>query len=414
MDGDFSQRADDSSDRSAWLDWVSPEHQDWLREEPLALNNDVRNWLVEDQPARQRLQIPEGVDAEVWNIAVTCPTFQALSSEATLAMAGSREPRGFPLNAVLLRSGAASPWLDWIASGWGPFIGRQSAPRHEIDREGVVSTCARNIKRLWKNTTKEVCDGFGKALASGQTPNIEAYLSRIADADRIAAFYGLLTREVDFFEATGKPIDVDAYRSRFTDKSEIVESVLFRDEQIKELLRECGYIMIAKFATQRTGDVYKVQNVETRACEALTRIPAFMLRPSAREGQGLDFAYMNHSGIARPTNVIQAHADMLIATEFVDGLDFSSLVENGTTPIDSAVELVRQSAEAVAWIHAHGHVHGTLSPTSLLLSTDSRGMPLVNLCGPAFFQLADVNLSRFRPEPPGIQLEDVCAARERG
>ncbi len=259
----------------------------------------------------------------------------------------------------------------------------------------------REVKRLWKDSTKEQCEGFAKALGKGLSPRIEDYLVRVAASDRRAAFYGLLTREIDFLESADRSVDLALYRTRFADDADIVEAVLFRGEQLETCLTECGYELVGLLATRRTGDLYKVKNTESGSYESLTLIPSFLVRSKSRHAGEFDFDYLYHPGIVRPTNVIEAGADILLFGEFIDGPDFSDLAEAGRTPIRAAAELMRQAADAVTWLHTHDRVHGTLSPTSFSVVVQPDKSHRVKLCGAPFYQLADASLSRFRA--PSLQ-----------
>lgn len=66
--------------------------------------------------------------------------------------------------------------------------------------------------------------------------------------------------------------------------------------------------------------------------------------------------------------------------ELLDGKDLSVvLAERGPLPIDEAVDLVLQAAEAVAEAHSVGIIHRDLKPPNLFLTHDAYGAPVIKV-----------------------------------
>ncbi|MEO6463146.1 MAG: serine/threonine-protein kinase, partial [Candidatus Eisenbacteria bacterium] len=82
----------------------------------------------------------------------------------------------------------------------------------------------------------------------------------------------------------------------------------------------------------------------------------------ARAGSMLD-----HPGIAAIHDVGDSPCGPYIAMEFVDGPSLRGVMRVGVTPLVQAVTWVATAADALAHAHAHGIVHGDISPGNLMI-----------------------------------------------
>lgn len=80
-----------------------------------------------------------------------------------------------------------------------------------------------------------------------------------------------------------------------------------------------------------------------------------------------------------------------LVMDLLAGIDLERLLRRlSPLPLDEACELVRQTAEGLAALHAHGLVHRDLKPSNLMLVEQSAGPPTV--------KILDLGLSRWMPE----------------
>src|SRR5215467_12779674 len=85
-----------------------------------------------------------------------------------------------------------------------------------------------------------------------------------------------------------------------------------------------------------------------------------------REAQLL--ASLNHPNIAHVYGLEQAGGAACIAMEFVDGETLADRIERGALPLDEAVAIAKQIADALAAAHQQGIVHRDLKPANIKLT----------------------------------------------
>jgi serine/threonine protein kinase len=74
------------------------------------------------------------------------------------------------------------------------------------------------------------------------------------------------------------------------------------------------------------------------------------------------------------------HAQAFVILEYIEGITFEKVVQaRPLVPLRLAVELARQTAEAVAFLHTRSLVHRDITPDNLMLRRERDGAPLVKL-----------------------------------
>ena len=82
---------------------------------------------------------------------------------------------------------------------------------------------------------------------------------------------------------------------------------------------------------------------------------------------------LNHPGILRVYNAGVDNDRMYTAMELVDGGSFDSvLLERKRLGEAEAVDVARQLAEALDYLHGHGYVHRDIKPANLMLTKEGR------------------------------------------
>jgi len=129
------------------------------------------------------------------------------------------------------------------------------------------------------------------------------------------------------------------------------------------------------------GEVYRATDTKLGREVALKRLPeAFASDPErlARfEREARLLASLNHAGIAHlygfETATLSDGAKLhLIAMELVEGEDLAERLKRGPIPIDEAIAIAKQVAEALEEAHDKGIVHRDLKPANVKLTPDGK------------------------------------------
>jgi serine/threonine-protein kinase len=99
--------------------------------------------------------------------------------------------------------------------------------------------------------------------------------------------------------------------------------------------------------------------------EALAREPKRVLR-FEREAKLL--AALNHPNIVAIYSVEDSNGSPAIAMEYVDGPTLAERMQLGPIPIEEALSIARQIADALDFAHAHGVVHHDLKPANVMVT----------------------------------------------
>lgn len=88
----------------------------------------------------------------------------------------------------------------------------------------------------------------------------------------------------------------------------------------------------------------------------------------SREAQVL--ASLNHPNIAHIHGIEETRDVTALVMELVDGEDLSQRIARGPLPLDEALPIARQIAEAVESAHEHGIIHRDLKPANIKVAAD--------------------------------------------
>jgi serine/threonine protein kinase len=175
--------------------------------------------------------------------------------------------------------------------------------------------------------------------------------------------------ERGFLEVAALLEGLASSRRQAADAAEIAAPLLalpcrIRVYELLELLSQGGM-----------GTVYRAQHLELDRIVAVKVLSADRMRDERavarfkREMRAI--GQLEHPNIVRAMDAGDEAGTHYLVTEFVDGRDLSSLVqERGALPVPEACEIIRQAALGLQHIHEHGLVHRDIKPSNLMLARD--------------------------------------------
>ena len=123
--------------------------------------------------------------------------------------------------------------------------------------------------------------------------------------------------------------------------------------------RQLGpYQIVAKLGAGGMGEVYRARDTKLNREAAIKVLPdlfahdAERLARFTREAQTL--ASLNHPNIAQIYGVEESDGVRALVMELVDGQDLSEIIARGPVPLDDALQMARQIAEALEAAHDLG------------------------------------------------------------
>jgi eukaryotic-like serine/threonine-protein kinase len=122
------------------------------------------------------------------------------------------------------------------------------------------------------------------------------------------------------------------------------------------------------------GEVYRARDTKLDRDVALKILPeAFASDPErlARfEREAKTLAALNHPHIAHIHGLEEADGERTLVLEFVDGPTLADRIAQGPIPINEALTIARQIAEALEAAHERGVIHRDLKPANIKIRTD--------------------------------------------
>ncbi len=122
------------------------------------------------------------------------------------------------------------------------------------------------------------------------------------------------------------------------------------------------------------GQVYRATDTNLKRQVAIKVLPASLagdadrLARFQREAEVL--AALNHPNIAQIFGLEKSGGTHALVMELVEGEDMSQRILRGAIPVDEALPIARQIAEALEAAHDHGIIHRDLKPANIKLRSD--------------------------------------------
>ena len=135
-----------------------------------------------------------------------------------------------------------------------------------------------------------------------------------------------------------------------------------------------SYEVIARLGAGGMGEVYRARDTRLGRDVALKVLPpAFAAdrdRMARFEREARLLAALNHPGIAALHGLEERDGTRALVMELVDGPTLLERIERGALPLDEALAVARQIAEALEYAHERGIVHRDLKPANVKLAPD--------------------------------------------
>src|SRR5205085_10298325 len=134
------------------------------------------------------------------------------------------------------------------------------------------------------------------------------------------------------------------------------------------------YEIVALLGSGGMGEVYRATDTKLGRDVALKILPpAFTRDPDRvarfrREAQVL--ASLNHPHIGAIYGLDQADGQQFLVLELVDGESLDKRIARGKIPVDEALAIAKQIAEALEAAHEKGIIHRDLKPANIALTKD--------------------------------------------
>ena len=134
------------------------------------------------------------------------------------------------------------------------------------------------------------------------------------------------------------------------------------------------YEIVALLGAGGMGEVYRARDTKLGREVALKILPdTFASDPDrlarfTREAQTL--AALNHPNIAHIHGLEESGAVRALVMELVEGEDLSQRIARGAIPLDEALPIAKQIAEALEAAHEQGIIHRDLKPANIKVRAD--------------------------------------------
>ena len=140
--------------------------------------------------------------------------------------------------------------------------------------------------------------------------------------------------------------------------------------------RLASYEIVGPIGAGGMGEVYRATDTKLGRDVAIKVLPGEVaqdperLARFKREAQLL--AALNHPNIAAIHGLEEAEGTPFLALELVEGEDLSERLKRGKVPVDEALEIAMQIAEALEAAHEKGIVHRDLKPANVMIAPEGQ------------------------------------------
>ena len=122
------------------------------------------------------------------------------------------------------------------------------------------------------------------------------------------------------------------------------------------------------------GEVYRATDTNLKRAVAIKVLPALVAADAERlarfQREAEVLAALNHPNIAQIHGLENSDGITALVMELVEGDDLSQRITKGAIPIDEALPIAKQIAEALEAAHEQGIIHRDLKPANIKVRSD--------------------------------------------
>jgi len=122
------------------------------------------------------------------------------------------------------------------------------------------------------------------------------------------------------------------------------------------------------------GEVYRAQDTKLRRDVALKVLPAAVAHDADRmtrfEREARLLASLSHPNIASIFGIEDSGDSRALVMELVEGPTLAERIAHGAIPLDEALDIARQIADAIEYAHERGVIHRDLKPANVKITPD--------------------------------------------
>ncbi len=134
------------------------------------------------------------------------------------------------------------------------------------------------------------------------------------------------------------------------------------------------YEILAPLGAGGMGEVYRATDIRLKRQVAIKILPADLAADASRlarfQREAEVLASLNHPHIAAIYGVEESMGVNALVMELVDGPTLADRIERGAIPVDEALAIARQIADALEAAHEQGIVHRDLKPANIKVRDD--------------------------------------------
>jgi serine/threonine protein kinase len=134
------------------------------------------------------------------------------------------------------------------------------------------------------------------------------------------------------------------------------------------------YEIAAQIGKGGMGEVYRALDTNLGRQVAIKALPDTFARDPERlarfEREAKTLAALNHPNIAQIYGFERADGGRALVMELVEGPTLADRIEQGPIPLDEALPIARQIAEALEAAHEPGIIHRDLKPANVKVRAD--------------------------------------------
>lgn len=137
-----------------------------------------------------------------------------------------------------------------------------------------------------------------------------------------------------------------------------------------------AYEIVVPLGAGGMGEVYRARDTKLNREVALKVLPAAFARDAERmarfEREAQLLASLNHPGIAAIYGLEDSEGVRALVMELAEGPTLADRLAEGPLPVEEALPIARQMAEALEYAHERGIIHRDLKPANVKISADGQ------------------------------------------